>query len=527
MANKSGNARQMYTKERKIQVKKKPSTIVEKPPFFEKPFFLVILILILTFIAFFPSLKNYFVPNWDDSSFIIDNSMIRQLNFQSIKAILTTPVLSAYVPLPVLSFAIEYHFFEYNPLSYHISNLLLHLGCTFLVFYFFRLLKLDNVYAALGALLFGIHPMHVESVAWISERKDLLFTLFYLCSMIFYLRYIKNQDRGWKLLSLSLLFFILSLFSKIQAVALPLSLILLDYFLKRPFKSRLVYEKIPFLILSLLFGIAGVLILKRQGVLQINETYPLFQRIFFGFYALGIYIVKFIVPFHLSAIYPYPISIHQSLPLIYYLIPLFLLLPGFFVYRSARYTRTLVFGSLFFLLNILFLLQVVGAGPTFLADHYTYIPFIGLIFIVAWITEKIVKDKKGIRSIFLTVMAIVIVLFISLTSDRCKTWQNEITLWTDVIEKYPDEISAPYNNRGIVYSFLGQWDNAISDFSRAIEIDPTLELAYLNRANVYRNMKQWDKAISDYTKAIGIDPENTSAISGRQNALEQLHNEQR
>jgi tetratricopeptide (TPR) repeat protein len=555
MANKSRNVKQGNIKERKIPIKIQSKPIIEKPAFFETPVFLVILILILTFIAFFPSLKNSFVPTWDDSSFIVDNSIIRHLNFQSIKAIFTSTVLCAYVPLPILSFAIEYHFFGLNPLPYHISNLILHMGCILLVFYFFRLLKTDSIYAAFGALLFGIHPMHVESVAWVTERKDLLYTLFYLCSMILYLLYTQKQNRPWKYFIFSILFFILSLFSKIQAVALPLSLILLDYLLKRPSKSRLVYEKIPFFILSLLFGVAGVLVLKTQGVLQGNEIYSLIHRILFGLYALSSYILKFFAPFNLSALYPLPVSPKQQL-LLYYLNPLFLLLLGFLVYRSAHYTRVVVFGILFFFFNILFLLQIVSAGTAFLSDRFTYIPYIGLIFIIAWTLEKIIKKKKNMKYILFPAMFIFIVLFISLTFNRCKTWANGVILWTDVIEKYPNEAfmayydrgveyyklnqvdkaiddytsaiginpnyKEAYYDRGVVYGSIGQWDKAISDYSRTIEISPNFDSAYSNRGVLYAYLGQWDKAISDCSRAIEIDPNFESAYSNRGNVYGNL-----
>jgi len=127
----------------------------KKESLFENPVFLVILILLLTFITFLPSLKNGFIATWDDSPYLLDNPIIRQLNFASIKAMFVNQVNVSYVPLPLLSFAIEYHFFGFAPIPFHVTNLILHLGCTCLVFYFFRLLKLDNIYAALGALLFG------------------------------------------------------------------------------------------------------------------------------------------------------------------------------------------------------------------------------------------------------------------------------------------------------------------------------------------------------------------------------------
>ncbi len=437
--------------------------------------------------------------------------MILHLNYTSINAMFTTPVNGTYIPLPLLSFAVEYNLFGLIPLPFHISNLVLHLICTLLVFKLLRLLNLDSLYAAFGALLFGIHPMHAESVAWITERKDLVYSLFYLCSLILYVIYVKKQDRGWMLIFLSILFFILSLFSKIQAVALPLGLFLVDYLLERPLKPRLIFEKIPYLVLSLLFGILGIIILKDQGVLWVNESYTLFQRIFFGLFALSAFIIKFLAPFHLSAVYPFPItSPGHSLPLLYYLSPLFLLLIGFLIYRSARYTRAVVFGSLFFLFNIMFLLQVVGAGLGFMSDRYSYISYIGLIFIVAWSIEKITKEKKTIKYILLFGLSMVMILFISLTFNRCKTWKDGVTLWTDVIEKYPKETTLPYLNRGDGYLTSGHYEKAIADFSMLNEIDPKDEVGYMNIGFIYYLQKDLDKAIDVSLQALKINPRNVT-----------------
>jgi tetratricopeptide (TPR) repeat protein len=508
MANKSRNVRRGKIKGKRSSVKVQSRIPGENKTFFEKPLFLFIIILVFTFIAFLPSLKNEFITSWDDNVYITNNVMITQLNFTSVKEMFTTPINCTYVPLPLLSFAIEYHLFGLDPLPYHISNLVLHLVCTLLVFYFLRLLKLDSIYATFGALLFGIHPMHVESVAWITERKDLLYSLFYLGSMIFYLLYIQKDNHKWRLLYLSIIFFILSLLSKIQAVALPIALLLIDYYLERPLKFRLAFEKIPFFLLSLLFGIAGILILNKQGVLQVNETYTFFQRIFFGLYALSVYILKFFAPFNLSAFYLFPVSPDQPLPLFYYLNPLFLLLVGVLVYQSARYTRAVVFGSLFFLFNIMFLLQIVSAGIAFLADRFTYIPYIGLIFIVAWTIEQLVKKKKGIKYILFPVLSIFIILFISLTFNRCKIWENGLTLWTDVIEKYPMGNTIPYLNRGNAYLNSGQYEKAIADYSAVSEINPKNETGYLNTGFIYYQQKNFDKAIEVSLKGLKANPGN-------------------
>ena len=515
MTNNARNIRQANIKVKKTSTKVQSKTIHEKKIFAEKPLFLILIILAITCIAFIPSLKNDFITSWDDDLFVTDNVMIRQLDLPSVKSIFTTPVAGAYVPLPVLTFALEYHFFGLNPVPYHISNLILHLICTLLIFQLLRLLWLNSIYAAFGALLFGIHPMHVESVAWVTERKDLLYGLFYLASMIVYLKYIHSPGSGFKFFILALLFFILALFSKIQAVTLPVCLLLIDYYTQRPVRLKLIFEKIPFFALSLVFGIAGILVLKEQRILQSNEIAGLSGRIFSGLYALSNYFIKFFAPFHLSAVYPFPEKPVHSLPLLYYLSLIFLLVMGYFSYRTLRHTRAVVFAVLFFLFNMIFMLQILAAGSTFLSDRYTYISYAGFCFIAGWSMERIAKNKKEMKHIFTTTMALVIILFASLTFNRCKIWKNGETLWTDAIEKYPDEIARPYFNRGATFKNSGQWDKATADFSKAISIDPGNHLAFTGLGIVYGNLGQWDKALANLSRAIEINPDYADAYYNR------------
>jgi tetratricopeptide (TPR) repeat protein len=487
----------------------------KKKSFYEDPLFLILVVFALTFIAFLPSLENNFLNNWDDNKFITDNVIIRQLNFQSIKSIFSSSIESAYVPLPILSFAVEYHFFGSHPLIYHVSNLILYLACIFLVFHFFRLLRLDTVYAALGALLFGIHPMHVESVAWITERKDLLYGLFYMASLIMYMKYIRSHDQGMKFFVISMLFFVLALFSKIQAVTLPISLILIDYFTERPFTSKLLFEKVPSIVLSLIVGLAGIIILTAHGTLEDIVLSKLSERIFFGLYALSMYIGKFIAPVYLSAAYPYPQNLVHAVPASYYLIPSFLVVLGFFIYKSVRFTRAIVFGTLFFLFNIIFLLQIVAAGNTYLSDRYSFIPYVGFCFIAGWSMENIMKKKKGLKYISVIAFSLTIIVFVLLTFDRCKTWKDDETLWTDAIEKYPNDNASAYYNRGFGSWQQGQWQKALADYSKAIEINSEWALAYNSRGIVYENIGQWEKAIADYSKAIENDPKYGYAYNNR------------
>jgi lipoprotein NlpI len=234
-------------------------------------------------------------------------------------------------------------------------------------------------------------------------------------------------------------------------------------------------------------------------------------------YALSAYIVKFIVPLRLSALYPFPGSPGSGLPLLYYLSPVFLLVLGFFVYRSARYTRAIVFGSLFFVVNIMFLLQIVSVGTAFMADRFSYIPYLGFVFIAAWAVEKAVTGKKQVTDKLAWAIPVVALLFIFLTFERCKVWFDGETLWTDVIEKYPDESSRPYSNRSVIYNERGQWDKTIADCTKAVAIDPNDAYAYSNRGVAFANVGEFDRAMSDCSRAIGINPKFANAWSNRGN----------
>ncbi len=486
-----------------------------KKDFFPERTVFLIIILIITFIAFLPSLSNQFIKAWDDGAYVTDNPLITHLNWESIKGFFTTQKNGTYVPIPLLSWALEFKLFGLNPFPYHLNNLLIHLLCTSLVFYFLILLRLPVIYSALGALLFGIHPMHVESVAWITERKDLLFCVFYLGSLITYIKYILSENGKPIYFLLTLFFFALSLFSKIQAVSLPLSLLLLDYWLDRPLKWKLLWEKIPFFVLSLGFGLAGYFILQHFQVIDIHDKYTLLERILLGLFSLSAYLVKLIAPLNLSILYPYPVDPGESLPVLYWVNPVFLIALAVLIYLTIRKTKAVVFGVLFFLFNVMFLLQFVRAGQAYHADRFTYVAYIGLFFLAAWAAHKFANRNKYGQWIITGLAIVITAFFFSNTYARCKDWKDNITLWNDVIEKYPLKIPTAYYNLGLAYANLGQWDKAIDDYSGAIRLRPKYTDAYSNRGVAYKNLGQFDKAIEDYSSAIGMDPDYYKAYYNR------------
>jgi tetratricopeptide (TPR) repeat protein len=517
---KKGPVNKQEKKDRQVQ----PSTGTER--FLNNQVLLIAIVLVITFIAFLPTLSNQFIKTWDDNVYITDNTVITHLNWESIRSFFTTQKNGTYVPLPLLSWAVEYKLFGLAPFPFHLDNLLLHLLCTFLVFYLFHLLRLPPVFAALGALFFGIHPMHVESVAWATERKDLLFCLFYLGSLITYIKFILTKNKKLVFFLLTFVLFILSLFSKIQAVSLPLSLLLIDYWFDRSLKLKILYEKIPFFALSLIFGLAGYFILQNTGGIETKDPFSVFDRLLFGLFSLSAYLVKLILPLNLSCYYPYPSASAKALPILYYLSPLFLLGISYLIFLSARKTKAIVFGSLFFLFNVMFLLQFVRAGEAFMADRFTYVSYIGLIFTAVWAINKFAYRNKSGRIIISGGLIIISVFFFTDTYARCREWKDSITLWNDVISKFNNAPLA-YDNQGTAYGELGQWDRTITDFSAAIVLDPKYTKAWYDRGVAYGNLEQWDLAITDFSSAISLDPTLTDAYSDRGNAYSKLHNWER
>src|SRR6187549_2618519 len=234
-------------------------------------------ILLLSFVIYLPVFNNKFLA-WDDNLYIKDNPLIYSIN---LKDIFSQYVMGNYHPLTILTFAIEYQFFGLNETGYHVINLLLHLLNVVLVFYVINLLVNNPTVALVAALLFGIHPLHVESVAWAAELKDLLYTFFFLASYIFYLKYLTSPQK--KLYVLSLLLFFLSLLSKAMAASLPAVLILTDYFKGRKINTKTLLEKLPFILLSIGFGIVAVWAQKSSGATEVIN-FDLLQRIVFACY---------------------------------------------------------------------------------------------------------------------------------------------------------------------------------------------------------------------------------------------------
>ena len=468
--------------------------------------------LIFTFFIYTTVFKAGFV-NWDDDDYVVENFTIRSLhNFHDI---ITTPVQGNYHPLTMLSLAANYAISGGKAGSYHFVNLLLHLLNMLLVFLFvYRLTGSKPWIAFITALLFGIHPLHVESVAWVSERKDVLYSLFFLAGLIAYLKYIAKQNMANYLLVLGL--FVLSLLSKPAAIIFPIVLLAVDYYHDRLNTLKAWYEKIPLFALSVLLGIMTLHAQKLQGAVAGAYLFPHHFRLFFGFYGIMMYLLKSIWPFQLCTFYPFP-PLNPTLPFSYYISPIVsLVLAGTIVYYYRR-NKLLVFAILFYLINLVMVLQFLPVGSAIIADRYTYLPLIGVFLVPGLFFQQWIDKRKGKTSVGgIAVFGIVAFILGILSFRQAQTWGSSAALWDKAIKIAPS--SRAYTNRGLIFKREGNYNAALEMYTEAIHMNKAETDALVNRGNIYFNNKQYDLAITDYNACLKVDSMKQQAIENRGSA---------
>lgn len=481
-----GNFKQKQTTDRPVPGK--PATLPKNKTDYSLAIAVAIVVTI-TFVVFVPSLSLGFV-NWDDPFNLLENETLKAFathwDWASVKAIFTTDVIGNYNPLPIFTFAIEKYLFAPNPLEhpffFHVNNVWMHVVCTLFVFLIFTELGLGRIAAVIGALLFGIHPMRVESVAWITERKDVLYGMFFLASLYAYIRYARNDAAKTKWYAFALLLSVFSYFSKVQAVTLPLSMVAVDFYLNRNWKNpkTLIAEKMPWWLLSLAFGLINIYFLKRNNSLSSSSyvvDYSFIDKLAVGAYSYAIYLLKWIYPYKMSPLYPYSPELPMMAYICLAIVPIAVL--AFLIWSFRQNKKQLLFGWAFFTFNVMFLLQIVGAGQGFLADRFTYIAYIGLFFIMASFYEWMVQQKPSSKLAIQIGFGLYLALFAFLTSRQQKIWENGGTLWEKVKLFYPNS-----------------------------------PLAWKQAANYYRDEKKdLGKAIENYKSALALQPEDAFACN--------------
>jgi tetratricopeptide (TPR) repeat protein len=525
---------------------------------------------IITFAAFGQVLFYKFI-DFDDNVYVTKNPHVQGgLSRQSIVWAFRTPYASFWHPLTMLSYMLDYQLFGLNPFGYHLTNVLLHIANTLLLFIILNEMTGGFWKSAFVAAAFALHPLHVESVAWVAERKDVLSTLFWMLTMLAYLQYVRRPNIIRY--SLTLFAFALGLMAKPMLVTLPFVLLLLDYWpLERlkestdirykwsgpPGRIKLILEKIPFLILSAVFSVITIFAQKPKQALAM--VWSVAMRISNAMVSYLVYMRKTIWPSGLAVFYPYPGS---TLPL-WQAVVAFVVLVGIsvFVIRLIPRYKYLPVGWLLFAGTLVPVIGLVQIGSYAMADRFTYIPLTGLFIIIAWGADELMASRRrGKIALGISATAVLSALLIC-TGFQVRYWRDSVTLFkhaikvtannvvaynglgvtydnlgrlTEAIEAFQQAIRirpaytdayynvVAYNGLGVTYDKLGRRQEAIEAFQQAIRIMPAYTDAYYNLGITYSNLGLWTEAIEAFQQAIKLKPDYVDAYNNLGNAYDEF-----
>ena len=431
----------------------------------------------------------------DDQVQVVNNTAIQSISWENLKHIFSSTSVGMYQPITTLIYAFEYQINGLNPVVFGIFSLIFHIVNCLLVFQLLRKLGINGLLNYFLVSLFALHPMQVESIVWVSAFSNLVFSTFFLLSLIYFLS-VENQQSK-KQLGWSLIFFILACLSKSMAITLPVILVFYQLVSKRFGKINWI-QFIPFFVISIVFGLITIFSRESAGHLSdLSVQFDWIERIFLISYSVLFYPFKFLFPLELSVFYPYPELTNGFLPWVYYLsFPLIILL--FSLFWKNRKKLPLVFGVGFYLIAISLVLQLIPVGNQLTTDRYIYLPMVGFLLILA---HFLVKLNRSI----LYILFIIPVAFAFKSHQRTTIWENDQLIWEDVIEKYP-RVAQAHNNLGSYLLTKNQKSEAFKQFNLAIKYKPYYADAYSNRGNIYAQQGKVEQAISDFNDAVKLRP---------------------
>lgn len=487
---------------------------------------------------------------FDDEVYVIRNYHIQSgITMESITWAFRTRYADLWNPVLWLAFMVDYQMFDLNAGGYHMTNLVLHILSALLLFWLFHRMTGSVWKSAFVAAFFSLHPLHVESVAWISERKDVLSAFFWMLTLCFYVYFTEKPSLGRYL---PVLFsFMLALMTKPMVVTLPVIMLLLDYWPLKRFalkKSNKLFwqvkEKAPLFALSILF--VFITLYNPYAQQTYMKKFPLALRSENAAVSFIAYLEKTFWPRDLAAFYPFPAQI----PLWQVICAVLLMaMMTAFVFSTVKRRPFLLVGWLLFAVSILPVIGIIPFGATYsMADRYHYLPSIGIAIMLAWGIPSLIKRRQIRKNILFPLGIICLSIMTFLSWKQCGYWENSMKLWKHALEvttnNYlahnnmglvlsaqgnsnqamdhynqslriaPDYIYA-YNNRGIAHGQQRQYRLAIEDFNSGLRIMPSFANAYNNRGYTYAELGQNKRAMDDYNKAIDLKPDYAEAYSNR------------
>jgi protein O-mannosyl-transferase len=493
---------------------------------------------ILVLVSYRGVTGNDFI-NYDDPAYVTENRHVqRGLSVTELSWALTASYAGNWHPLTWVSLMVDRALFGMNAAGYHGTNVILHLASGLLLFVVLGRMTGRLWCSGLVSAFFLVHPLHVESVAWIAERKDVLSGLFWMLSIWAYVRYVEHPGYiryGWVVL-----FFVLGFLSKPMVVTLPFVLLLLDWWPLRRTDERsilsLLGEKIPLVVLSAAGSIVTFFVQSEGGAVDSFQSLPLAGRFVNSAVSYASYLVKMLFPLDLSAFYPRPVA--WSIPEVLLSLSLIFLI-SFFVLMRVRRQPYLGTGWLWYLGMLVPVIGFVQVGAQAMADRYTYLPLIGVFIMAVWGLDDLLKAIPAGRWVGGAAAGATLLVLVVMTQIQVGYWKDSGALFThalrvtdnnfvahnnlgrasadqgnyrEAIDQYGEAIRispyymAAYNNLGIALMKTGRLPEAMDSFTMALKIKPGDGYVHFNRGEVFSLRSMWDEAITEYRLALQEKP---------------------
>jgi hypothetical protein len=474
-------------------------------------------------LAVFWQVNQYDFINFDDNVYVTQNSHIHSgLTPEGVRWAFSTQYLGLWNPLVWLSFMFDYQIYGLNAGGYHLTNRVLHLLSTLLLFWLFNRMTGAVWKSAFVAAIFAFHPLHVESVAWISERKDVLSAFFWMLTLCLYVYY---TEKPVIIRYLLVLFsFVCALMSKPMVVTLPVIMIILDYWPLERFQSKKgklilwqLKEKIPFFILSAALVIItlhspqNTALRTLYNIFGQPKEFPLFSRITNALVSYVTYLEKTFWPHDMAIFYPFPSQIPVWQVIGASLLILIITTAIIVMIKRLPY---LFVGWMWYTITIAPIIGIIQISAYAMADHYHYLPSVGIAVMLAWGIPSLIKSEEIRKKILCPAGMIFLGIMAFLTWQQCGYWKNSITLFSHALQVTKDNYLA-HNNLGLALLAEGKSVEAINHFNKAIRITPDCAGFYSNRGIAYTNLGQYKLAIEDYNKSIRITPDYADAYNNR------------
>jgi len=479
--------------------------------------------------------SNLFI-NYDDNLYVTANPQVQAgLSWNSVVWAFSTKHTGNWIPLTWLSHMLDCQLYGLSPAGHHLTSLLIHIAAATLLFLLFHRLTEDIWSSALMTAVFAVHPVNVESVAWVAERKNLLCMLMWLATMWAYVRYASRPD--WKRYLVVVIAFILALMSKPMAVTLPFVLLLLDYWPLRRLRlpqstpgatsapaatsqqhqpyagvsaSRIVLEKIPLLLLAVGDGLITLRAQQESGSVRAIQAFPIALRIENALVSYPEYIGKLFWPARLAVFYPYP----KTRPPAWEIASAVALLLGLsvFVFSKARRFRYAGVGWLWYLVTLIPVIGLIQVGGQSMADRYQYIPVLGILILVCWGLSDLTRGHRSARNLVIASALAGILILAVITRRQVGYWTDSESLFLHT-QSVTDNNYVAYNNLGEAVAGKGRTDEAAAWFAQAVQADPDYAAAQENLGMALIQQGNLEDGITHATRATQLDPKSYDALN--------------